>query len=85
VRQADGTGAARAAADRALQDALGELIIVVRERLHPAPPLRWWIRAGSQLVPRGRRRSETVPAQRAGGDTAAVTAGEAALPAAPTP
>jgi len=80
--------AARAAADTALQDALGALIIVARERLHPTPRPRWWIRAGRRLVPRGRRRSAiaaTVPAQRAGDDTTAVTAGAPALAAASTP
>jgi hypothetical protein len=55
-KKANETRADRVAADTALQDALGELIIVARERLHPTPPPRWWIRAGRRLVPRGRRR-----------------------------
>jgi hypothetical protein len=85
-KKAAETRADRAAADTALQDALGELIIVARGRLHPTPPPRWWIRAGRRLVLRGRRRrrpviAATVPPQRAGDDTAAAPA----LPVAPTP
>jgi hypothetical protein len=83
-KKADENRAARAAADTDLQDALGELIIVARERLHPTTPPRWWIRAGHRLVPSGRRRpaiAATGPAQRAGDDTAALPA----LPVAPTP
>jgi len=84
-KKADKASADRVAADTALQDALGELIVVARERLHPTPRPRWWIRAGRRLVPGGRRRSAiaaTVPAQRTGGDTAT---GAPALPAASTP
>jgi hypothetical protein len=81
----------RADADAGLQGALSGLIIAARERLHPDPPPRWWIRAGRwsrRLVPGARSRSAitaTVPAQRAGDDTAAVTASALALPAARTP
>jgi hypothetical protein len=85
-KKAEQARAGRAAAETALQDALGELIVVSRERLHPTPPPRWWIRAGRRLMPAGRRRSAiaaTVPAQRAGDDTTTtVPAGAPALPAA---
>jgi hypothetical protein len=87
-KKAERNKAARSAAETALQDAVGELIVVARELLHPAPPPRWWVRAGRwsrALVPGARRRAAltaAVPAQRTGDDTAPVA--PAALPAAPT-
>jgi hypothetical protein len=91
-KKAASKAAARAAAEAALQDAVSELIVVARERLHPTPPPRWWVRAARwsrELVPGTRQQpalTATVPAQRAGDDTAPVApAAPAALPAAPTP
>jgi hypothetical protein len=72
--------AARDAADIALENALTDLVVVVREQLHPTPPVRWWHRAGHRRLETGTRTPVVLTASPS--TTGAVSP---ALPATPTP
>jgi hypothetical protein len=77
------TRAARTDADTALQNALAELIIVARERMHPTPPPPWWRRAGRRLVPGARKRAALAANASTGPDGGSSATGAVSAPAQP--